>query len=204
MALASYFEVYVSTIVRLAIESDPGTLVGLRGKLDGVVLLKSLPRYTQAEATIPAVKGTWQERTQYLVKLFGATPSALDAVVSELEKLRTFRNGVGHAFGRGIDNNRPPVELILSPPLRVSEARLKKWLGVVDKAATAIDRHLLRSVGAYELLRLYHDWPQRNRGYWRDQARSFKKSIGATAGSNNPSLDYYREAISYYRSLPPA
>jgi hypothetical protein len=202
MALASYLEVYVSTIVRVAIESDPGALIGLRGKVDGVVLLKSLPSYTQADAAVPAVKGTWQERAHYLRKLFGALPTSLEALLPELERLRTFRNGVGHAFGRGIDNRRPAVELVSSLPLRVSEERLKRWLGVVDQAATAIDRHLLPCVGAYELVRLYHDWPDRSQGYWRDQARKFKKSTGAIAGSNTPSLEYYREAISYYRNVP--
>ena len=107
MALASYFEVYVSTIVTLAIESDPGALIGLRGQVDGTILLKSMPKYSQAQAAIPSVKGTWQERVQYLQRLFGPVPAGLAGLVTELEKLRKFRNGVGHAFGRDLDQYVP-------------------------------------------------------------------------------------------------
>lgn len=204
MAVASYLEIYVSTVVTLAVESDPGTLIGLRGKVDGTILLKALPGYSRRADALSAVKGTWHERLIYMESLFGLAPPSLAASVNELDKLRRFRNGVGHAFGRDLAATSDGVELVASPALRVSEERLKKWLDGVDKAATDIDKWLMPYIGAYELLRLYHDWPKRREGHWGDHARAFKKSVGAVAGSNGPGLDYYREAISHYRNAPTA
>jgi hypothetical protein len=202
MALASYLEMYTRTIVTLAFESDPGILIGAIGKVDGVVLLKSHSVYSQADAATPLVKGDWPSRIRNYGKLFGSIPTSLSASAPELEKLRRFRNGVGHAFGRDLYAVGTLVELAPAPLQRLSEDRLKKWMGVTETAAKAIEKHLVHNhIGAYELVRLYHDWPKRSTLFTSDQPRSLKREIGTITESSGPSIEYFKGMVRYYRSV---
>jgi len=203
MALASCLEMYIQATVTLAVESDPGVLIRAPRKVDGVSLLKAGADYGQRDAALPIVKGTWQARIGHYRKLFGVVPRVLQDSLPELERLRQFRNSVGHAFGRDLDAGTPLVELEAAPLQSLSEDRLKKWLGLTASVVGAVDRHLrVVHIGAYEVIRLYHDWPGRRRLVQHDQPRALKKAIGAGCGSDLPSSHYLREALSYYHKLP--
>jgi hypothetical protein len=165
--------------------------------------LKASQKYSQDEASVPIVKGTWPDRVARYKDVFGTVPANLEAAIPELEKLRKFRNGVGHAFGRDIGTVVPLVDLKPASSQRLSEDRLKRWLGVSESVAKAVDRHLVGShVGSYELVRLYHDWPKRLSMFAADQPRALKKEIGAVSGSEIPSVLYFRGMMTYYREAP--
>ena len=61
-SLAAYLEVYVRSVVSLALESDPGVLIGKPRAVDGVSLLKSRKDYSYIEQATGCAKGNWQER----------------------------------------------------------------------------------------------------------------------------------------------
>lgn len=48
-------------VVTLALESDPGELIGASRSVDGVFLLKQQPDYSYFDRSLVVVKGTWQQ-----------------------------------------------------------------------------------------------------------------------------------------------
>ena len=46
VAITGYLEVYFKTVIRAALESDPGLVHGASKAVDGVVLLKANPKYS--------------------------------------------------------------------------------------------------------------------------------------------------------------
>lgn len=138
MALCSYFEVYLAKTVKLALRSDPATLLQSSKAVDGVRLLRSGQLSDYKDEATSMTKGTWSARVNSYYKCFGYTPPELSAQISELDQLRVLRNGVGHAFGRDI--NEYESHLVFEPKAlqRLSEKRLKKWLGIVEKVVDII------------------------------------------------------------------
>jgi hypothetical protein len=51
MSLSSHFEIYLTTVIALAIESDPGQLHNASKKIDGAMLLKYSNIYSYSEVT---------------------------------------------------------------------------------------------------------------------------------------------------------
>ncbi len=195
VSLASYLEIYLRSVVSKALESDPSLLLGVSRSVDGLKLLKARKDYSYADYSTRVVKGTWQDRANAYQEYFGRIPDSLQSSIGELDKLRTFRNGVGHAFGRAIDDYKSGFVFDVVPLQRLSEERLKKWLGIVESVALAIDEHLrTEHIGNYEVLSYFHVW---QRGKLAD-AGSFKEHLHANIG-NAPNKQYIKELISYYR-----
>lgn len=173
MALSSYFENYLQSIGNLALESNPGTLFKAHQTLDGGIVLKMEKHYIFVNETIPLVKGDWSKRKSVFMNLFGDCPDSLKNNTGELERIRSIRNGIGHAFGRTLSTKDLLSITDYHPMDRVSERRLKKWLGLVFTIARDIDEFLLaKHIGAYELIRYYHYW--------------YKEAGRQIAGSKNP------------------
>lgn len=202
VAITGYLEVYLKTVTRLALESDPAVLVavGLKHELDGIAALKRKPKYSFAENVIPCVRGTWPERLAYYRRLFGAVPPLLDASISALERLRWIRNGVTHSFGRATDEYDSLFETRPKPFQKVSEERLKKTLALVDKVALAVDGHLgAEHIGDYEALYFYHQWDKVYSAGHRTEAQALASRIGRLHGRTQNSR-YYQELIDYYNA----
>jgi hypothetical protein len=90
MSLSSYIEVYIRAVVRAALESDPGVLIGTPRVVDGLSLVKRRgPDYTYARNAAQCADGTWDSRIGQYKKLFGVVPPGLLAVKADLDKLRT-------------------------------------------------------------------------------------------------------------------
>jgi hypothetical protein len=123
----------------------------------------------------------------------------LERKVKDLDAMRRVRNGVGHSFGRTIDEYRDPLLFAPAPPQRLSEARLQKWLGVVDDAVNAIEEHLRPThIGAIEGLLHYHAWDKRyNAGHMREE-RAFRARFPDAQGGPPPAA-YFRQLIAHYR-----
>jgi hypothetical protein len=200
VALSSYFEVYLKTIISLALESDPGAPRGASRRVDGVVMLKYGTHHSYFEDAKQVVIGDWSKRLKSYRELFGVVPSELQALQGDLERLRQLRNDAGHKFGRNMheEDYRSRVEPIKM--VQVGLPTLKKHLGVVESATRAIDAHLLgQHIGSYEMVYFYHTKhgelfePGRH-------ARKLRKALGAIFGIGFS--DRFCEALkAYYENL---
>ncbi len=201
VSLNSYLEIYLQSVVALALESDPGVLWSAPRSIDGIKLLKAKDGYSFADQSVAVVKGMWQSRLKTYEGYFGNAPDTLGQSINELDLLRDLRNDVSHTFGREIKDYKGDVHFELKPLQRLSADRLKKWFQMIDGVVAAIDDHLrVAHVGAYEALRHYHVWARNYKlGPIRKEV-AFKKHINATLGSNLK-RQYFKELIAYYDDL---
>jgi hypothetical protein len=197
VALCSNLEVYLRSVISLSLESDPGTLLGASHAVDGVVLLKKDPSYSYTEDAKLATSGSWSSRIAAFRRFFRNVPPELEAARAELDQLRIFRNGVSHTFGRDAGEYLEHLTMQTKPLKRVSEARLKSWMGLVLKVVKAVDAHLLQQhIGAYETLLYFH---QLSNTSWRTPEReTVKKNIGKMH-HETPSKKYFDSLIAHYR-----
>lgn len=79
MAMASYFETYLDSVINLAIESDPGVLLNASHKIDGTIILKKgiLNKKIFEEKVVNCTKGTWSSRSNAFASIFGSIPEVL-------------------------------------------------------------------------------------------------------------------------------
>lgn len=200
MGLCAYFEVYLATMVRLALSSDPATKLGVPHAVDGVALLKSGQLPPMKSEIESVTKGTWPSRVSAYQKLFGQAPVALVNNASELDKLRILRNGVGHAFGRDIDAYESESCFKAKDLTRLSDARLQKWLGAVEKSAVAIDEHLRDShIGSFEIFEFYHLWDKIYNKGSKSEAAAFKATIPMRSGDASH-VNYFKSVIDHYNN----
>lgn len=199
MALCSYFEVFLAKSVSLALRSDPATLLGSSRAVDGVKLLKEnrLPDFKDEITSI--TKNNWSARIHAYRKYFGEVPNALASQESELDQLRILRNGVGHAFGRNLDDYESPFVFEPKALARLSEKRLKKWLGVVENAANAIEDHLRdKHIGAFEVFDAYHAWDKKFYPGSNNEQGAFRNLFPYRPGDAS-NAKYFKDAIDYYK-----
>ncbi|EPV1127209.1 hypothetical protein ACV17F_005195, partial [Vibrio harveyi] len=159
VSVLSYFEIYLSTVVSLAIESDLGLIHSVPKKIDGVMVLKNSPEdsYSFFDKSELITKGTWHQRVSNFLSLFSLAPISLGCNIAELEKMRKLRNNVAHAFGRDIDKTRSRHTLEILPIERLSEERLMRYMELIMNIAKDIDKQLLeRHIGEFELIHFYH------------------------------------------------
>jgi hypothetical protein len=201
VSLFSYLEIYLRNVVVLALESDPAVLLGASKDIDGAKLLKNRKKYSYSLYAEPIVKGAWQNRINKYNEYFGHVPPVLKDSLSELDHLRNLRNGVGHVFGRDINSYKTRINPGIQKLQRLSENRLKNWLGLVEAVALSVDEHLrTRHIGNYELIGLYHDWDKKYDHGRLAEGRAFKEMVGDLMGSA-PGIDCITEMMDYYNSL---
>ncbi|RBW64436.1 hypothetical protein DS893_14565 [Vibrionales bacterium C3R12] len=198
VSVLSYFEIYLSTVVSLAIESDLGLIHSVPKKIDGVMVLKhsSEDSYSFFDKSQLVTKGTWPQRVNHFLALFHLAPISLGSNIAELEKMRKLRNSVAHAFGRDIDKTRSRHTLEILPIERLSEERLMRYMELIMKIAKDIDKQLLeRHIGEFELIHFYHnvkaDLDPTN------PVKSLKTKINGLYVENK-SIEYCKELIKLY------
>lgn len=199
MALCGYFEVFLAKSANLALRSDPATLLNSSQAVDGVGLLKRglLPDFKEQITSI--TKNNWSARLHSYEKYFGHVPNELASQESELDQLRKLRNGVGHAFGRDLDDYDSPFIFEPKALQRLSEKRLKKWLGIVEKAANAIDEHLReKHIGSFEIFEAYHAWDKKfNMGSKNEHGAL--RDLFPHRKNNGCNAQYFQNVIEYYK-----
>ena len=159
VAVLSYFETYLSSVVSLSIESDLGLIYSIPKRIDGVMVLKygSNSEYSFFDKSGLITKGTWNKRISYFKEIFGTVPAILSTNISDLEKMRKIRNNVAHAFGRDIDETRARTTIEMLPIERLSEERLQKYMELIRKISKEIDNQLfINHIGEFELIHYYH------------------------------------------------
>lgn len=159
MAISANFETYLSTVITLALESDPGVLFQSSKSIDGIEILKNGGRKNIfIEDVITSItKGDWNARISAFKKIFGNTPSVLDAQRGNLEKIRILRNNIGHAFGRDINDSRNHEVKDILKMENLSDTALKKYQHVIWSTAKDIDEYLLKNhIGEFQAVSFYH------------------------------------------------
>lgn len=201
VSLASYIEIYFQSIVTLSLESDPAILLGAPKAVDGAKLLKNQKDYSYAENSILVTKGTWQERAQAYKNYFGLIPKTFESSISELDQLRILRNGVGHTFGRPVDIYKTEKISVEPQPLqRLSQDRLKQWLGIAESVVIDVDNHLRNThIGSYEVIRYFQKWLKETKHSTFDYV-PYKKHLNSLLGIV-PGKDYFKELSQYYNKL---
>lgn len=183
MAINGYMELYLRKICSLAVESNPGIIIGAPGAIDGAALLKTRPDYGYPDYAVHLVKGDWGNRLAFYEKMFGEAPAKLKEHLKELNELRKMRNGVGHSFGRSVDDYESGLHLHIKPMMRLSEDRFNHWLRMADEVALAIDNHLKDThIGHYELLLYYHMLDKSMDGEQEDECGAVQQRLSADTG----------------------
>jgi len=201
VAVLSYFETYLSSVVSLAIESDLGLIYSIPKKIDGIMVLKygTNDDYSFFEKSELITKGTWAQRASNYSKIFGTAPSILTSSISDLEEMRKIRNNVAHAFGRDIDKTRARDTIEMLPIDRIAEVRLQKYMNLIRKISKAIDFQLFNNhIGEFELIHYYH----KNKDEFKteNKVKELKTKINSLYAENR-NHTFCRGLIAYYEAL---
>lgn len=208
MALSSYFETYLSSVIVMALQSDPGIMIGQPHAVDGMKLLKQgkLKKKDINRIAAECTKGEWSKRQAVMQKYFGSLPESFNKNIKTLETLRILRNKVGHAFGRDIRKSRDIESATKLAMERLSSKRLLKWQRQISQIALDIDNFMLQDhIGSFQPLLAYHTLYQsldktdtpKARG---ERMMAFKKSMGGEK-KDLYSKDYCRSLVCYYETL---
>ena len=206
LAMSSYFETYIAAIISLALESDPGLLIGCPHCVDGIKLKKlGIPPISEEdlkEHLKQCTRGDWMARTSHMKKLFGVIPQSLTDKLSDLEKMRYLRNKIGHAFGRDIEDARDATIVTIQPMERLTLKTYIKYQNLIDEIARDINDELMKShIGNYQYLLHCHDsYAELLKYDHQERPRAFKKIIGQDTLNPLPK-DFCSWIINYYQSL---
>ena len=156
VSAAANLEMYLGHIMRTALFSDPFVVFGKPRALDGVTLLKQGIELPYSEFAEGVTKGDWNSRSAAFVKTFGVGLILLNRNKSVLEDIRNIRNSFAHGFGRELTIPEPGI-LADAGTVKLSQDKLKKYLGVISSVAREIDRYLMdRHIGCFELIHFFH------------------------------------------------
>jgi hypothetical protein len=201
VAITGYLEVFLKTIVRASLESNPGVLHGASKAVDGVIFLKSNPKYSMKEYADDVAIGDWNKRIAKYERLFGAAPAVLKSNVADLEDLRRIRNGVTHTFGRASDDYDSIVDANKKPQKKVTEKKLIKTLALIGKIAKAIEEDLGGNhVGDFETVYFYHQWDKIFDDKQLTESKALKRKFGQVHG-RSLSSEYFSGLKKYYDAV---
>mgnify|MGYP003269779713 CR=1 FL=1 len=164
MLLSSCFETYLRTVVSLAFESKPGTIINCKDAVDGAALLKrditygdiNNKSYRFSEVIEEVCRGEWPKRFGAFQKYFGVLPQALLDLSVDLDELRVTRNNLGHYFGRRKMDYSAPLNFEPIETTKISHQRIYKYFNLVYSTAKLIDEYLHKNIiGSYDIIKKY-------------------------------------------------
>lgn len=209
MSVSSYMEVYLRSVLRHALLSDPGLLVGAPGAVDGVQLLLHGTSPDVEPAIVSCTKGDWCARLRAFHRVFGSVPTQVEAAAPDLERLRQLRNAVGHYFGRRARNEERFWLDGDSGADLVSEERLKGILLMAESVVDAFDEQLLVHVGNFETISAFLVWRKEqveNRlvsslGMADHAPKLFCTFLGKHHKHRSPGQAFVRDMIAYIQDV---
>lgn len=207
MLLSSCFETYYRSVLSLALESKPATILGLNDEIDGAFILKKDLSYGDFKSEAYRFKeiienlcnGDWIRRAKLFEVYFKSFPSSVDLRL--LDEFRVKRNELGHFFGRSKAKYENPLQLAPIPVNSLSEKKLLSYFQMINETAQAIDNYLYNDyIGSYDIIKFYFQKIYRNpEGKSLDpnlQARKLRKELGA-AGYRIVGTIFYVDLFSY-------
>lgn len=202
MAISSNMETYLGSVIALAIESNPGILLGATKSIDGAKLLKegTLNTETYASHIVACTKGEWNARLAAFERLFGKAPSSFRDGISTLERMRKMRNNLGHAFGRDIEASKDFTFNQKRPADRIQLTTLVKYLEQAYNIVLDIDEFLLNEhIGEFQAIYAYHLNRAKFAGGEIDKALELKRFYGQ---HDQPvSKQFCKGLVRYYEGL---
>lgn len=204
MAISSNMETYLASVIALAIESNPGVLLGATRLIDGVKLLKErmLDDSVYTDYIKACTKGEWSARIAAFEHLFGRAPESYRQGLSTLERMRKLRNNLGHAFGRDIDASRDFSFNKKQPVDRIQLKTLVKYLEKAYIIVTDIDAFLLDNhIGEFQAIVAYHLYRDELKVYGNESetANALKKFYGKH--DQLVGKEFCRGLVKYYEEL---
>lgn len=206
LAVSAYFETYLSAIISLSFESDPGLLIGSKHSIDGIKLFKDGHKFKKEDfkdRIMNCTKGDWNSRISYISSIFGTIPPSLISYKSELEKMRNLRNKVGHAFGRDIELSRDYSLTKIHGMETLKISTFFKYQKMIKKVTGDLDNMLMNNhIGNFQPLYYYHNNYSsfRNLNDDGERMKALKKSIGRDT-EETYSKDFCRWIVNYYNNL---
>lgn len=203
LTLASNFETYLAAVVRLALSSNPGVLLGLPKSIDGAIMLKNGIKepVSSMEIVEACTRGNWSSRLSAFSQNFGELSNFSDAH-SDLEFIRNVRNEASHAFGREIEQARKHGQVKKIQIRKLNHKRLRKLQKNIKSIVQEIDVFLLQNhIGEFEVIDFYNKLPLEHRKY--DVSRRaflLKKAVGRY-GAVPRGKKFCKELIEYWDSL---
>lgn len=202
---SSNLETYLATVIRLALESDPGLTLGKSRLIDGTVLLKypsASPRDLEP-FIVQCTKGDWQSRLSGIKGLFGVVPQEIAQNIADLERIRRLRNSVAHAIGRDIEDSRVHGVKQILPIERISQRRTNLYHTRIQSVAKAVDRQLLaNNIGEFQIVHFYHSiYPGLRADVHPNQRAVYLKTEVGRFGALSPSKEFCKELVDYYEAI---
>lgn len=204
MALSSNLETFFTSIVSLAIESNPGVLLGTPKRIDGGGLLKlgGLDKKYYVQNLEACCSGSWSARLAAFVRLFGDAPDSYKNGMKALERIGRLRNNLGHAFGRDIDASR---DFTINSKLTTDRIQFKTLIRYLELAygiVNDVDSFLLnRHIGEFQAIVAYHKYSESFSKLASDVERiaAFKRYYGTQDQAIGK--EFCRGLIAYYKGL---
>lgn len=207
MALNSCFESYLSAIIKLAIESDPGILIEAPHAVDGIRNLKydiQLDNIDVDTIVRDCTSGEWGHRNTNLKKIFMTIPELFLQHEKELEEIRKLRNNLGHAFGRDIDITHS-FDLYKLPQMdKLSSGRFKKYQELVLKLVKEMDYQVMKKhIGNFQPLYYCHSIREEIASLptLKSKAELLKRRLYEHANEYPYAISLCEWVVSYYENL---
>ena len=213
LSLAAVAESYFAKVIKLALDSDIGIVVGCTRTIDGIALKKYDKNYTYNYEKVISefTKGTWFQRKNAFQQYFNWIPSNLldETKIGILEKIRGLRNDVAHTQGRKLSKIHEYNDLNLATLEKISATTLKNFEYVVFGLCQEVDQYLLQNhIGNYHVLLKFHDLKKIDNisinlddiGSIKVAAKKLQKQFGGQV-SQKHNANYYIDAVIYYEKL---
>lgn len=201
VAATGSLETYFQRVILTALLSDPGLIYGKSRIIDGISWLKLGVVADHTKTLESATSGTWHQRYASIKKLFGDIP-IISGHIAELDKIRIFRNNVGHAFGRALTTN-PNLTTRQAERMRsINEKQFQNWLGVISETAAALDEILVANhIGDFEPVLHLHAYVKSLKlppTFNKEFSRTYKVLL-AQAEGHSKGLAYCEGLVSAYQ-----
>lgn len=203
LAATGALERFTQRIVHTALLSDPAVVYGKSRAIDGTNWLKIGITVDHNKQLEFVTKGEWTQRYSAIKKLFGDIP-LLKHHLAALDEIREFRNSVGHAFGRDLDEEVMSNTRAVPKMLKIKQHQLIAWFQILSESAKALDEVLVaRHVGDFEPILHFHAWLGNNKK--KDISgnptliRAYRKALGEIEGRSK-GVDYVNGLIAAYEA----
>lgn len=211
VAVAANFEIYLSQIIRLALESDCGIIYGLNHEIDGIKVLKNNISFDFSKAVESCTKGEWSVRNNNIKRLFKDIPTIFEKECGTLDKIRKLRNDIAHSFGRNIEDSHDIERLDRISMAAMNDNVLLKYWDTIDECVKELDIFLINNhIGEYQLLLFYHKYHDIafknidiDSKSIKEKANIFRKFYGQKTqkGPQTYGALFWKGLVEYYESI---
>lgn len=202
LSASAYLEKYIHEVTTISIMADPGVLLNIPRRIDGLYFLKQGISPQGLDSVDSFTSGDWNKRLSALKRIFRNMSILDEQKISCLEQIRKLRNKLAHRYGYDF-RKIPPHEVNEVVTIEsISESKLLEFLGIIESTALSLDGFLLSNhIGYFEYLFYWHkiDKASIPKRYDEDYKR-FRFVINGKLSSGFLSTDKAKSLIMIYKS----